>query len=146
MLKRAAKLAMLVLTWNTVAALAAGPDLKEGEWGASYRMEVVGMPFPMPPISVKKTTCLSQQNYIPDNAQQGQDCKISDQKLNGNTVTWTMHCKTREGTIEGHGKITYHGDRYDGLMEAKLISADNSGMPLRYRYDMNGERLGACSK
>lgn len=146
MLKRAAKLATLVLVGNTVTALAAGPDFKEGEWGVSYRMEVVGMPFPMPPITAKKSMCLSQKNYIPDNAQQGQDCKISDQKVNGNTVTWTMRCKSREGTIEGQGKITYHGDRYDGLMEAKLIATDNPGMPIRYRYEMKGERLGACSK
>jgi len=146
MLKQAAKLAMLVLAGNTVTAVAAGPDLKEGEWGVSYRMEVVGMPFPMPPITMKKTMCLSQKDYIPDNAQQGQDCKISDQKVTGNTVTWTMHCKTRDGTIVGQGKITYHGDRYDGQMEAKLIASDKSDMPIRYRYDMKGERLGACSK
>jgi len=146
MLKQAAKLAMLVLAGNTVTALAAGPDFKEGEWGVSYRMVVVGMPFPMPPITMKKTMCLSQKDYIPDNAQQGQDCKISDQKVTGNTVTWTMHCKTRDGTIVGQGKITYHGDRYDGLMEAKLIATDNPGMPIRYRYDMQGERLGACGK
>ena len=146
MLKQLAKLVMLVLAGNAVTALAAGPDFKEGEWGVSYRMEVVGMPFPMPPITAKKSVCLNQKNYIPDNAQQGQDCKISDQKVNGNTVTWTMHCKTRDGTIEGQGRITYHGERYDGVMEAKLIAADHSDMPIRYRYDMKGERLGACSK
>jgi hypothetical protein len=104
------------------------------------------MPFPMPPITARKTMCLTRENYIPDNAQQGQDCKISDQKANGNTVTWTMRCKAHEGTIQGQGRITYRGDRYDGLMEARLIATDNPGMSIRYRYDMKGERLGACGK
>jgi hypothetical protein len=147
MVMRAARFAtLLLLTGGTVTAIAAGPDLKEGEWGVSYRMEVVGMPFPMPPITVRKTMCLSQKDYIPDNSQQGQDCKISDQKVTGNTVTWTMRCKTREGAIEGHGRVTYHGDRYDGVMEAQLTGTDNSDMPARYRYTMKGERLGVCTR
>ncbi len=146
MLKRAAQLAVLVLAGNTVAVLAAGPDLKEGEWGVSYRMEVVGMPFPMPPITAKKSMCLSQKNYIPDNAQQGQDCKTSDQKVNGNTVTWTMRCRAQERTIEGRGKVTYKGDRYDGVMDAKLISNDDQGPAVGYQYTMQGQRLGACGK
>lgn len=127
------------------AAVAAAPDFKEGEWGVNYRMEVVGMPFPIPPINTKKTMCLNKNNYVPDTAQQGQDCKLSDQKVNGNTVTWTMHCQTKEGKVEGKGKITYKGERYDGSMDAQLISSANPDMPMRYKYTMNGERLGACS-
>ena len=126
-------------------AIAAGPDFKEGEWGVNYRMEVVGMPFPMPPINTKKTLCLTKNNYVPDTAQQGQDCKISDQQVSGNTVTWTMHCRTQEGKVEGKGKITYKGESYDGNMDAQLISTSNPDMPMRYKYTMNGQRLGACS-
>lgn len=127
------------------AAVVAAPDFKEGEWGVNYRMEVVGMPFPMPPINTKKTMCLTKNNYVPDTAQQGQECKVSDQKVSGNTVTWTMHCQTKEGKVEGKGKITYKGERYDGSMDAELISSTNPDMPIRYKYTMNGERLGACS-
>ena len=127
------------------SAFAAAPDFKEGEWGVNYRMEVIGMPFPMPPINTKKTMCLTKNNYVPDTAQQGQDCKISDQKVSGNTVTWTMRCQTKEGNVEGKGKITYKGERYDGSMDAQLISTANPDMPMRYKYTMNGQRLGACS-
>ena len=126
-------------------AFAAAPDFKEGEWGVNYRMEVIGMPFPMPPINTKKTMCLTKNNYVPDNSQQGQDCKVSDQKVSGNTVTWTMRCQTKEGKVEGKGKITYKGERYDGAMDAEMISSANPDMPMRYKYTMNGQRLGACS-
>lgn len=127
-------------------AVAAAPDFKEGEWGVNNRMEVVGMPFPIPPINTKKTMCLTKNNFVPDNSQQGQDCKINDQKVNGNTVTWAMHCQAKEGKVEGKGKITYKGERYEGSMDAELISNANPDMPIRYKYTMNGERLGACAK
>lgn len=127
-------------------AFGAAPDFKEGEWGVNNRMEVVGMPFPVPPINTKKTMCLTKNNFVPDNSQQGQDCKISDQKVNGNTVTWAMHCQAKEGKVEGKGKITYKGERYEGSMDAELISNANPDMPIRYKYTMNGERLGACAK
>ena len=143
---RTMKFLTLLLAGSTGTAFAAGPDFKEGEWGVSYRMEVVGMPFPMPPITARKTMCLDKNNYVPDNSQQGQECKISDQKVNGNTVTWTMRCRAQERTIEGHGKITYNGDRYDGVMDAKLISTDSQAPAVGYKYTMQGQRVGACSK
>src|SRR3970282_591353 len=112
MLIRTLKFLSLLLVGGAGAAFAAGADFREGEGGVSYRMEVVGMPFPMPPITARKTMCLDKNNYVPDNSQQGQECKVSDRKVNGNTVTWTMRCRAQERTIEGHGKITYKGDRY----------------------------------
>lgn len=130
----------------SAAALAAAPNFKEGEWGTRYRMEVVGAPFPMPPITMRRSACLTRDNYIPDNSQKNQDCKVSDQKVSGNTVTWKMHCKTREGSIVGTGKITYKGERYSGVMESRMTSAEGAAMPMTYRYMMEGERLGACSK
>jgi len=134
-----------LLLANT-AALAAAPDFKEGEWGTRYRMEVVGAPFPMPPITIKRSACLTRSNYVPDNSQQGQDCQVRDTKVSGNTVSWVMRCKTREGSIEGHGKITYKKESYSGTMETRMTSNDGSVMPMTYRYTMEGERLGACSK
>jgi len=143
---RTMKFLTILLVGSTGTAFAAGPDFKEGEWSVSYRMEVVGMPFPMPPITARKTMCLDKSNFVPDNSQQGQECKVSDQKVNGNTVTWTMHCRAQERTIEGHGKITYKGDRYDGVMDAKLISVDYQSPTVSYKYTMQGQRLGACGK
>jgi hypothetical protein len=136
----------ILLVVCAATAYAAAPDFKEGEWSVSYQMEVTGMPFQMPPITTKRTMCLDKNNYVPDNSQPGQDCKISDQKVNGNVVTWVMTCRTQERIIEGQGKITYEGTRYDGVMNAKLISTDTPGTPVSYKYIMQGQRLGACGK
>ena len=143
---RTMKFLITLLAGSTGTALAAGPDFKEGEWGVSYRMDVVGMPFPRPPITARKTMCLDKNNYVPDNSQLGQECKVSNQKANGNTVTWTMRCRAQERTIEGQGRIVYRSDRYDGVMDARLVSADNRGPAVSYKYTMQGQRLGACGK
>jgi hypothetical protein len=143
---RALKFFTLLCVVISGTAYAAGPNFKEGEWSVSYQMEVTGMPFQMPPISSKKTMCLDKNNYVPDNSQPGQECKISDQKVNGNTVTWTMICRAQERVIEGQGKITYKGEHYDGVMTAKMISTDTPTTPVSYKYTMQGQRMGACSK
>ena len=146
MLANSKKIFAVLIASVAGSAVAAAPDFKEGEWGVNYRMEVVGMPFPIPPITTKKTQCLTKDNIVPDLAQEGQECKQSDQKVDGNTVTWTMHCQTKQGKVDGKGKINYKGERYDGVMDARLISAANPDMPVRYKYSMDGERLGTCSK
>ncbi|HJX19214.1 MAG TPA: DUF3617 family protein [Acidiferrobacterales bacterium] len=143
---RTMKYLIILFAGSTGTVLAAGPDFKEGEWAVSYQMEVLGMPFPRPPITARKTMCLDKNNYVPDNSLQGQECKVSDQKVNGNTVTWTMRCRAQQRTIEGQGRITYKGDRYDGVMDAKLVSDNNSGPAVGYKYTMQGQRLGACGK
>ena len=143
---RTMQLLTTLLTLYTGTVFAAAPDFKEGEWGVNYRMEMVGMPFPMPPIDVKKTACLDKKNYVPDNAQPGQECKVSDQRVSGNTVTWTMRCRSQERTIEGQGTITYKdkGELYDGDMNAKIISTDNAAPAISFKYVMQGKRLGVC--
>jgi Protein of unknown function (DUF3617) len=146
MLKQHAAVAVIVIAGWSASLQAAAPNFKEGEWGVRYRMEVVGAPFPMPPITANKSMCLDGKNYVPDTTQEGQDCKVSDTRVTGDTVSWTLRCTTREGTIEGQGKITYRGERYDGTMDAKLVSAGNPGMPIHYRYTMEGQRLGNCKK
>jgi len=140
------KIFFAIIAGGSAVSVAAAPDFTQGEWNLNYRMEVVGMSFPMPPITSKKTLCITKENLVPDMAQEGQVCTASDQKLNGNTVTWTVHCQAKEGKVEGQGKITYAGERADGVMHASLIPSANPDMPIRYQYTIEGKRLGNCSK
>ena len=137
---------VVVLMAPAGVALAAVPDFKEGQWSVQYSMEVTGMPFKMPPLTGKRSTCLTKQNFVPDNTQAGQQCQTKDVQVTGNVVTWTMHCKAQEGTIDGQGRVTFKGDRYEGNMDAKMVSMTSPGIPVNYRYTMQGEREGACAK
>lgn len=135
---------VLMLAGGNGTAQAAAPDFKEGEWDVSYRMEMVGAPFPMPPMTVHKTMCLTSKNYVPDTAQPGQDCQTRSTQVQGNTVTWSTVCRTPEGTVESQGRITYQGERYQGTMDATMTGKGSPGQPIRYKYNMEGRRLGAC--
>ena len=134
----------VILAGLAGVAQAAVPNFKEGQWETSYSMEVVGMPFKMPPITARNNTCLNQKNYVPDTTQAGQECTVSNTQVNKDTVSWTMTCRSAQGTINAQGHITYKGDRYDGSMDAKLVSDGNAGQPIQYKYAMEGKRLGPC--
>ena len=65
------------------------------------------------------------------------DCKISDHKVDGNKVTWSMTCPKDQMT--GAGEFLYSGDTYTGTMK---MNARGQDMTMKY----NGKRLGDCTK
>ena len=96
----------------------AAPNMEEGNWEITTKMEMVGMPFAMPPT--KHNQCMTKKEAIPDQSRKGQDCTTTDQKMTGDTVSWRMQCKDKDGLTEGEGKITYAGKSYDGAMQMKM--------------------------
>ena len=63
---------------------------------------------------------------------------MSDYKIAGNKVTWTVKC---EGTnaMTGNGEIVYGADTYDGWMKIKTADTE---MTMKYK----AKRLGDCTK
>ena len=68
---------------------------------------------------------------------------MTDQKVSGDTVTWTMVCKEKDSTIEGKGRITYKGDSFDGTTNTTI--KDKSGKAQQIATKMSGKRLGPCT-
>jgi hypothetical protein len=66
------------------------------------------------------------------------DCKISDYKVEGNKVSWSMKCTGRDA-MSGTGALVYAGDTYTGVVK---MSSGRETMTLRYR----GKRLGDCTQ
>lgn len=124
----------------------AAPSFQEGIRETEYRMEASGLPFAMPVIGYTKSACLTASNYIPDASQSGQECKVTRSSVDANTLTWALYCQAREGAIDGQGKVSFHDDRLEGTIEATMMSAASPGTSLRYRYTLNGKRVGSCAK
>jgi hypothetical protein len=59
-------------------------------------------------------------------------------KIIGNTVSWTMKCRGKEGTTIMNGRITYKGDRFDGEIKMKTPN----GMEMTQH--ISGKRIGEC--
>jgi uncharacterized protein DUF3617 len=124
-----------------IPALAcAAPNMQEGNWEVTTKMEMEGMPFQMPPM--KHNQCMTRQDVVPS-AKKDQSCVVKDQKVSGDTVTWRVTCKDRDGTTEGDGKVTYAGKTYAGAMNMKVT--DKRGKATSVRYQMQGRHTGPCA-
>jgi hypothetical protein len=97
------------------------------------------MPFQMP--AQKHNQCITKKEFVPDQSSKNQDCKITDQKVTGDTVSWKMACKDKDGTTEGEGKITYKGASYDGMMMAKMTQKGESHT---MKMNFAGKHTGPC--
>lgn len=111
-------------------------NLQDGEWAITSKIEMPGMPAAaMKPYTVK--TCLTKENYVPEASQEQSDCKMEDQKIDGNTVSWKMVCKE----TTGKGTVTYSGDSMEGFMES---STKVDGREIVTKIAMSGKRIGPC--
>ena len=143
MLKRIA-LAITIVAVSLEGSFAfAGVDLHEGLWEITTKMEMQGMPMQMP--ARKHTQCLTKKNMlktmVPKEQDQGEECKITDQKISGNTVTWTMKCKG-EDAMEVTGKTTYHGDTFEGTIT--MIPNNPEEGKMKMINHISGRRIGEC--
>jgi Protein of unknown function (DUF3617) len=118
-------------------------DLHEGLWEITTKMEMPGMPMQMP--ARKHTQCLTKKNLletmVPKEQTQEEECKIIDQKISGNTVTWTMKCSGKDA-MEATGKNTYHGDTFEGTIT--MISNDPDDGKMKIINHISGKRIGEC--
>ena len=110
--------------------------MKPGNWSITIQMDMPGMA--MPPMTF--TRCITQEQAShpeppSDNSVEG--CKISDYKLEGNTLTWKMKCE-KQG-VTGEGRITFSPESYTGEGHMKAGDADMT-------QKFSGKYLGACEK
>jgi hypothetical protein len=112
-----------------------GPNMKEGLWELTMRMEVPGMPVQIAPQTY--TQCLTQKKAVPQPRESAQECKVVKQNIQGDTVSWRVECQTNEGTAVSDGRITYKGDTMEGI-----ITMTQGNMKATQR--LSGKWIGAC--
>jgi hypothetical protein len=137
-------IALFCLTYAGMAL--AGPNIREGLWEITVRMEMAGKPAnEIPPAT--QTLCLTDKNKLPELLQKDQDCQITDAKTQGSEASWKMKC--RDNLITGSGKITYKGDRFDGIIHIRMQQDDAEPMKAKpHVYQLmqriEGRRTGEC--
>ena len=142
MLKRVALAVAIGIFLGGTSAFA-GVNLHEGLWEITTKMEIEGMPMKMP--ARKHTQCLTNKNMlktmVPKEQAQEEECKITDQKISGNTVTWAMKCSGKDA-MDVTGKTTYHGDTFEGTIT--MISNEPDGGKMKIINHISGKRIGEC--
>lgn len=133
-------LALPFLAASAAAVAQGAPNMEEGNWEITAKMEMPGMPFAMPPT--KHNQCMTKKDLVPDSSQKGQECSTLEHKVTGNTVTWRMRCKDKEGTMEGEGRITYAGKSYEGTMKTRMKEKGGEMMEMNFQY--KARHTGPC--
>ena len=128
-----------IIVVNTIAVSFAGSELnmQEGKWEITTKVEMPGMPTNMPPN--KHIQCLTNNDLVPNNSQQGQECKITQTTIVGNTVTWVIQCKSQGEEMKGNGKITYSGNSLEGTIKMIMSQAN-----MEMISHISGHRIGEC--
>jgi hypothetical protein len=123
----------------TASYAAAQSPMRPGRWETTMQMDMPNMPVQMP--LAKSTQCVTQAQIDspgrglpsgPDN----KDCKVSDYKVSGSTVTWNMACPSQGMT--GSGELRFNGDTYEGLVK---VMAQGKEMGMKF----TGKRIGDCT-
>lgn len=127
---------IILMAAISITCADSGPNMKEGLWEITTKMQMQGMN--MPPV--KHTQCITKNDLVPQGSgQPGQECQITDVKVNGNTVKWTMKCTGQGGNVKGTGEITYSGDTFKGTMTISIPQAN-----MEMTNHLSGKRIGNC--
>jgi len=134
---------LTLLAFGAVGLIAQG-GMRPGRWETTVQMEMAGSPVQMPPM--KQTRCVTPaeakdpsllQSGPPGGRGGKNDCKVSDQKMSGNTMSWKIAC-TSPDAMTGTGEMTFADDSYTGTMKMNMAQGAMS-------MKMEGKRLGDCT-
>jgi hypothetical protein len=113
-------------------AAAEGLALRDGLWETTMRHPMLG--------EHTSRECLKDAVLDPQTMLDGQDdCQMTEQTLEGNTLTFKLTCAGGSGTAEG--RVSVDGDR--GTMEFNMhFEADGQPMSMSMSWDTT--RVGDC--
>jgi hypothetical protein len=94
----------------------------------------------MPPATVRQ--CITKSDPVVKNQDKDYNCKTTSLKVSGNTVTYAVECKGKEGTMFSEGKNTYTGNAMEGT---STTSFKMQGQPaMQVKTKMSGKYIGPC--
>jgi hypothetical protein len=121
---------------------------RDGKWEIKMEMEMPGLPAGMPPMTTEQCITPAEANDPQKMAppmgrgrggRGGGNCTVSDYKVDGNKVTYSMKC-TGEQPMSGTGEFLYAADSYTGVMTMDMGGRGTMKMK------STGKRLGDCVK
>ena len=130
----------------TLALVTVGSaEIKEGFWEITTTSEMKGVPVQLPPTVMKQ--CITKKDLVPRSEIQepGHECRIKDQKVSGDTVTYNVECKDQAGNvIEISGKTIYRGNVFDGITNTTVRTKEQGA--LQMTSTTSGRYTGPCPK
>ncbi len=130
-----------LLAFGSLAAPASALNLKPGKWQITVEMQMSGVRIP----PATTTQCITREEAespdgaLPHSLGNGKDddCKLSDVKMEGDSVAFRLTCPKKQVTAEG--TFHYAGDAYDGTMRINMPSGE-----LTQKFA--GKHVGECER
>ena len=116
-----------------------GLNLKEGRYEITSTVKMSGMPMQPPPTTI--TECVTQQDPVPNQQADSGNCRITDMKTTGNTVTWEMECDQQGQEMKSRGQMVYQGDRFEGTIDTQMGPQAGN---MKMTTTIKGQRIGDC--
>jgi len=136
-----------LLALAAMPALAGENPMQPGMWEITTQMDMPGMPYKMPPMTLKH--CVTPEMLAKDHglAEQksppGSHCERTKMKISGNQAEWAVSC-TGKTNMTGHGTMTWDSaNSYHGVTQ---LTMDMDGQTRNVTQTMQGKRLGQCTK
>jgi Protein of unknown function (DUF3617). len=135
-------LIILAVIVSFVCSNSALAEIKDGLWEITTKAEIKGMPMQMPPSTVRQ--CITKKDPVPKAKDKSTECKMKDQSVSGDTVTYAMECTGKNSVVLTSGKMTYKGNTFAGTSTTNIKS---KGQPERQMNSkMSGKYIGPCTK
>lgn len=117
----------------SMSACSSEPDIETGMWSWSMSMEMSGIK--MPPVTYD--SCVTKEELIPQQSNLSSECKMLENRVENNTILWTVECNSAGVKSTSKGEITYAGSTANGEIEIST-----KGMIMKSK--VSGHKTGAC--
>ena len=130
--------AYLLLPASSMAAEAI--SIEPGMWEITTKMTT--SMFPQPRVETTQE-CMKDSEIGPDDLvpDDGGDCTITESKVSGNSMDWTMQCNSPGGVMTGGGNFTSKGNSGHGNMSMNM---NIEGQSITMEMAWEGKRTGSC--
>ncbi|HEY9104923.1 DUF3617 domain-containing protein [Chitinimonas sp.] len=129
------------------SAALAMPQATPGQWEITTKMTMTGMNMQMPAQTVKFCMKPSDAKNIERQAMGGgqhgpanRDCKMLDQNVSGDTVSFHMRCEGKNPT-DIQGTVTYGANSYKGKSEVDTTGPKGK---MHMTSEFSARRIGDC--
>lgn len=139
MLKNIVTIILIICCMIFIAAPSLALDFQPGKYEITSKVEMPGMPGTIPPQTI--TQCITEQDPLPNQNPENQQCKIVDMNQKDNTISWKMECDQQGQKITSTGSMTYKGDSFKGTVLTNMgPQAGNMTMTTA----ISGKRISNC--
>ena len=117
-------------------------QLKDGLWEITSQVEIKGMKQQMPPTTFRQ--CITKSDPVVKNQDKSFECKTISQKASGNTVSYAVECKGKQGVMTSTGQNTYTGNAMEGSSNTRFTMKGQPEMQMASK--LKGKYIGPCPK